>query len=176
MAKKPKKAKTPKQLKRKYKRLSNLCFASEFISVFAPYIAIGIVNYDKYFIQYNGTKISVGFVLAMIVMGVATFLVSKKKFSGSFITLIIGWAMVTGILFLIKELLSDICYIMLFGGIGILGAYGLDIGSKKLGKKAIKIQKGIDSAEEQIIKDAQLDEEIQRNNSRRIKVKVKNKE
>lgn len=173
MAKKPKKAKTPTQIKRQYKAWSHVCFASEFLSVFAPYFAIGIINYDKYFIQYDGTKVSIGFALAMVVMGIATYLTSKKNFTNSFVTLLVGWAMVTGITFLIKELLNDLCYILLFGWFGIAGAYGLDIGKKKLNDKAEKIQKGIDSAEEQIVREAYLDEQTKKNDKRTVKIKVK---
>lgn len=173
MKKKEKKAKTPTQLKRSYKAWSRVCFGSEFISVFTPYFVIGIANYEKYFIQYNGTKISIGFALAMVVMGIATYLTAKKSFTNSFITLMVGWAAVTGISFLVKELLTDICYIMLFGWFGIAGAYGLDIGKQKLEQKAEMIQKGIDSAEEQITREAYLEEQAKKNEGRKIKVKIK---
>lgn len=171
---KEKKKKTPTQKKKTLKAWSRTCFAGEFLSVVAPFVAIGIVNYDKYFIQYDGTKISIGFALAMCVMGVATWLVSKKKFTNSFITLIIGWAMITGILFLIKELLQDLCYIMLFGLIGILGAYGLDLTKEKLDKDADDIQKGIDIAEQEMTRDA-YKEEIKEKEEKKVKVKVKKK-
>ena len=170
MAKKT--TKTPTQLKKKYKRVSLLCFGSEFVSVFAPFFAIGIINYEKYFIKYDGVKISIGFVLAMVVMGIATYLTSKKNFQNSFVTLLIGWAVATGICFLIRELLNDLCYIMLFGWFGIAGAYGLDIGKQQANKKADKIQKGIDAAEEELIKDAYIEEQNAKG-EKKVKIKVK---
>ena len=94
------KQKTPTQLKRKYKNISRLCFGGEFVSVLAPFVTIGIVKYEDYFIQYNGTKMSIAAILAAALMGLATWLVAKKKFENSFITLIIGWATVTFIFFM----------------------------------------------------------------------------
>ena len=173
------KKKTPTENQRdKYKRWSKVCFGGEFVSVFTPFFTIGIVNYEKYFIQYDGTKISIGFALAMVVMGIATFLVAKKNFTQSFVTLLIGWGACTGILFLIKELLTDLCYIMLFGWLGIFGAYGLDVGKKKLKDKADTIQKRIDIANDQnaIEQFKAEQEEIARacqGDSTTVKIKIK---
>lgn len=168
-----KKQKTVKQQKKAYKRLGHLCFVGEFGSVFAPFIAIGIVNYEKYFIQYNGTKISIGFALAMVIMGIATWLVAKKEFKQSFITLLVAWAMVTGILFLIKEILNDICYIMLFGWLGLVGAYGLDLGKKALYKKADRIDAQIKAAEDENTKEQYKEEFAKEQEAKKIKVKIK---
>ena len=169
-----KKTKTPIQQKKTYKRLSNLCFGGEFVSVIAPFIGIGLANYEKYFIQYNGTKISIGFALAMAVMGVAVYLISKKQFTNTFITLFVAWGAVTGILFLVKELLSDLCYIMLFGWIGVGGACGLDKVKKNLNAKAEKIQKGIERAEEdEIVEEHKIDMEQKREKKNKPKNKVK---
>ena len=140
--------KVPTKQKNSLKRWGRVCFLGEFVSVISPYIGIGIANYEKYFIQYNGTKVSIGFALAMGIMGIAIYLISKKQLAYSFITLFVGWGAVTGILFLVKELLNDICYIMLFGWIGIAVALGLDITKDKLNVKANKIQTAIDKAKE----------------------------
>jgi hypothetical protein len=102
-------------------------------------------------------------------MGLAVYLVSKKKFSNSFVTLIIGWAVVTGILFLLGKIINDLAYIMLFGLFGILGAYGLDIGSKQAEKKAEEIQRGIDKAKEDMTAEAYKAELAEK----KVKVKVK---
>lgn len=166
------KNKTPTQEKKSYDGLSKLCFFGEFVSVLSPYFAIGIANYDKYFMQYNGTKISIGFALAMIVMGVATGLVSKKNFQNSFVTILVGWALVTGILFLIKEILTDLCYIMLFGWAGIAGAYGLDIGKQKFKEKADFTQDGINQARKKQIADA-YEKEIEAKQQKKVKVVLK---
>ena len=164
-----KKSKTPTQQKRKYKAISRACFGSEFISVLSPFVATGIANYDKYFIEYNGTKMSIAFFLAVGLMGIATWLVAKKKFENSFITLIIGWAAVDGIFWLLGSIINDIAMIMAFGLIGILGAYGLDIASKKANVKAEEIQKGIDRAKEEMTAEAYKDEIAEK----KVKIKVK---
>lgn len=148
------KQRTPTQLKRHYKRVKNTCFAGEFLSVAAPFVTIGIVNYDKYFVEYNGTKMSIACIMAMALMGLAVWLVSKKKFSNSFITLIVGWAMVTCIFYLLGSIINDIATIMLFGLIGILGAYGLDIASAKADAKAKEVETAIKRAEQDNMVDA----------------------
>ena len=166
------KKKTPTQKKRQYKTISYLCFGGEFVSVFAPFIAIGIVNYDKYFVQYDGTKMSIAAVLTAALMGLATWLVSKKKFENSFITLIIGWFSVAFIFLLLGQIINDIAMIMFYGGIGILGAYGLDIGSKEAMKKANKIQEAIDQA----VKENTVDdykEELKEKETKKVRIKVK---
>lgn len=169
-----KQTKTPTEKKKSLKTSSRICFFSEFISVFAPFITIGLVNYEKYFVEYNGTKISIGFVLAMIVMGVATWLVSKEVIKQPFIVLLIAWAVVTGILFLVKELLSDLCYIMLFGWLGIAGAYGLNIGKKHFDAQIDEIDAGIKAANQEIIKDAYKEElKEQEQEKKTVKVRIR---
>lgn len=116
---------------------------------------------------------TVGCVLAAAVMGLAVWLTSKKKFTNSYITLIVGWGAVTAIFFLIDQAINDIAYIMLFGLIGILGAGGLDIASAKYEKKADQIQKAIDSAEQEITKDEYIQEKKEAELKKQEKVKVK---
>ena len=160
---------TPTQKKKKYKRLSRLCFGGEFVSTAAPFIGIGIANYQEYFVEYDGTKMSLACALAFCMMGLAIWLVSKKKVENSFIALIIGWATFMGILFLIGKVINDLAFIMLYGLIGLIGAYGLDIGSAKLNKKAEKIQKGIERAEEELTAEA-YKEELK---EKKVKIKIK---
>lgn len=167
---------TPTQLKKKYKKIQYACFGGQFASVITPFVVIGIVNFDKYFVQYDGTKMSIAAVMAAALMGLAVWLVAKRKFTNSYITLIVGWAMVTAIFFLLGQVINDIAYIMLFGLIGLLGAEGLDIASARASKEAEKIQKAIDSAETDIVKEAYLEEQKAKNETRKIKIKVKEKE
>ena len=164
-----KKEKTPTQQKKQYKAIQYTCFGCEFLSVIMPFVIIGIVRFDEYFVEYDGVKMSLAAALAFALMGIAVWLVSKEKFGNSFITLMVGWAAVTGIFFLLGDIINDIAYIMLFGFIGIAGAYGLDIGSKRAKIKADEIQKGIDLAKEQMTSEA-YKEEV---NTQKVKVKVK---
>lgn len=160
---------TPTQKRKRYKRLSRLCFGGEFVSTAAPFIGIGIANYKEYFVEYDGTKMSLACALAFCVMGLAIWLVSKKKFENSFITLIIGWAAFTGIFFLMGKIINDLAFIMLYGLIGLIGAYGLDIGSAKLNQKAEEIQKGINRAKEEMTAEA-YKEELK---EKKVKIKIK---
>lgn len=169
---KEKKEKTPTQLKKKYKRIGFTCFLGQFASVAAPFIAIGIVNYDEYFIEYNGTKMSIAAIMAAALMGFAVWLVSKKKLGNSYITLLVGWGVVTVIFFLLGQIINDIAYIMLFGLIGLCGAFGLDIVSAKAYGKADEIQKGIDAAKEEMTKEAYI-EEVKEKEEKKVKIKVK---
>lgn len=165
--------KTPTQQLKSYKRLGNVLFFSEFLSIFTPFIVIGIVNYDEYFVEYNGTKMSIACILAVALMGIATWLVAKEKFNNSFVTLIVGWATVTAIFFLLGQIINDIAYIMLFGLIGILGAYGLDLGSKACKSKAQKIKDAIEQAEKELTVEQYKQESATKTQSTGEKKKVK---
>lgn len=167
---KEKKPLTPTQQKKKYKRISRACFAGQFVSVAAPFVTIGIVNFNKYFVEYNGTKMSIAAIMSAAIMGLAVWLVSKKKFNNSYIALIIGWAVVDAIFFLLGAIINDIAYIMLFGLIGLLGAAGLDVASAKADTKAQEIQKGIDAAKEQITKEAYIEEVKESEEKKKIKI------
>ncbi len=145
------KERTVKQEQKYHKRWSLACFIAEFPVVFAPFITIGIVNYDKYFIQYDGTKVSVSFILAMAVLGIAVYCVSKKKLENSMITLLIAWTIVAFIFTILGELITDIAMIMWFGLIGLAGAFGLDKVSKAELAKSEKCKNAINKAEEDIM-------------------------
>lgn len=163
--------KTPTQLKKKYKGLSIAFFGAEFISVFTPFVTIALVNYDKYFVEYDGTKMTIATFMGLALMGIATWLVAKKKFENSFITLIVGWFAVTFIFYMLGNIINDIATIMLFGGLGILGAYGCDITSKVFDNKAKKIQEAMDQAvKENTVEDYK--EELKQ----KVKVKIKKKQ
>lgn len=153
-----KKTLTPTEQRKRYKRFAATCFAGEFVSVILPYVIIALVNFDQYFIEYEGWKIGLGGGLALALMGIAVWLVSKQKFTASFITLVIGWGAFTFIFFLLTEILNQISTIMFFGWLGLLGAYGLNIGEKKLNAKADKVQKGIERAEEEMTASAYKEE------------------
>ena len=156
------KERTPTQKLKRYKRISRLCFAGEFVSTATPFVALGIAN----FVHYNGTKMSIACFLAMAVMGLAVWLVAKKKFTNSFITLVLGWATFTIIFYLLGEIITDLAFIMACGLLGIMGAAGLDIGSKSALKKAEEVQKGINKAKEEMIADEYKEE-------KKYKIKVK---
>ena len=134
-------AKSVKSQKNKYAAIEYGCFVGEFVSVATPFVAIGIANYDKYFVQYDGTKMSIAFFMAMAVMGMAIFLISKKKLENSYITLLIGWAVMAFVFQMLGQMILDLATIMWFGLIGLAGAYILELGSKKAKQKKEQIAK-----------------------------------
>ena len=151
-----KKPLTANQKLKKYRALQYTTFASEFLSIFTPFIVMGCVNAQEWFYNEEGWKVGLGGTLALALMGIAVFLVTKKKedekITGGYITLIVGWFAVAFIFMLLADIMSQITTIMMFGGIGLLGAFGLDIASKDFKLKADKYKQAIENAKENIIK------------------------
>lgn len=107
--------------------------------------------------------------LAFGIMGIAVFMVAKKKWENTYISLIIGWAVIDAIAFLLGEIINDIAVIMFFGWFGLVGAQLLESVSKKYEKKAEAIQKGISRAEEEMTAEAYKEE-------KKVKVRITKKE
>lgn len=151
-----KKPLTATQKKNKYRALQYVTFGSEFLSIITPFIAMGIVNHEEWFYQEDGWKIGLGGSLALALMGIAVFLVSKKKEENSkitngYISLIVGWFAVAFIFMLLADIMSQMSMIMLFGGIGLCGAFGLDIASKDFKTKADAYKEVIKKAKQNVI-------------------------
>jgi len=161
------KKKSVKSQKNKYMAIEYGCFAGEFVAVAAPFVAIGIANYDKYFIQYDGTKMSIAFFMAMAVMGMAIFLISKKKLENSYVTLLIGWAVMAFVFQMLGQMILDLATIMWFGLIGLGAAYGLELGSKAAKKKKESIKEAMKQADKEDLVEQYKEEK------KTVKVKVK---
>ena len=168
-----KKQLTLPQKKKRLSRVSKGLFAGEFLSVITPFFIIGAVNYNEYFVEYDGTKMSIACMLSLALMGIAVWLVSKKKFENSFISLIIGWYAVAFILLLMGSIINDIATIMFIGGSGIVAAYGLDIANKKVGKKLESIKETMKAAENEIAKEEYKEELKEQETTKKIKVRIK---
>ena len=147
------------QKKNKYRSLQYTTFVGEFVSILTPFIIMGIANYDEWFTTEEGWKVGLGGTLALALMGIAVFLVTKKKedekITGGYITLVVGWFAVAFIFMLLASIMEQITTIMMFGGLGLLGAFGLDMVSKNFKAKA-------DQYKETILKGKQkkLEEEV----------------
>lgn len=137
------------QKKNHYRNLEKTFGFLKYPTVIAPFITIGIVNYDKYFVEYNGTKMSIAFIMALAVMGIAIWSITKKKLENSFATLLIGWATLAFIFQLMGQMILDLSTIMWFGLIGLGGAYGLDEASKSMAKKKERVIKAMENAEDE---------------------------
>lgn len=147
---------TAKQKQTRYRALQYVTFGGEFLSIFTPFIVLGCVNAQEWFYNEEGWKVGLGGTLALALLGIAVFLVGKKKedekITGGYITLIVGWFAVMFIFMLLADIMSQITTIMLFGGLGLLGAFGLDMTSKNFKAKADAYKETIAKAKGEIIK------------------------
>lgn len=166
--------KTVSQKQKKYRALQYTCVGGEFVSALTPYIILGAVNADKWFKSSEGWKVGLGGSLALALMGLAIFLVTQKKEKESkvtdgWITLIVGWFMVAFIFVLLTNILDQIAIIMLFGGIGLCGAFGLDLTSKSFKAKADLYKEAIGEVKRDKLKE-QIQQEVEQE---KMKVKIK---
>lgn len=154
---KEKKQLTVKQQQKRYRTFQYLTFGGEFLSVLAPFITLGIVNYEKWFATEEGWKVGLGGALALALMGLAVFMVTKKKenekITSGYITLIVGWFAVAFVFMLLANIMDQIATIMFFGGIGLLGAFGLDLTSKNFKLKADTYKEVIGEVETDTLKE-----------------------
>lgn len=164
-----KKQLTAKQKQTKYRALQYTTFVSEFISIFTPFIVMGIVNKDEWFTTEEGWKVGLGGSLALALLGLAVLGLMKKKeedkkegekFTYGFISLIVGWFAVAFVFMLLASIMEQITTIMLFGGFGLIGAFGLDLASHNFKDKADLYKKTIQAAKENVVKQ-QVEEDLQ---------------
>lgn len=163
MAKKEKKQLKASQKQRRYRAVQYTAFAGEFVSITTPYVIMGAINFDEWFRTTEGWKVGLGGALALALMGIAVLMITKKKDTeksktGGYITMLIGWLAVAFVLLLLANIIHDIATIMFVGAIGIAGALGCDIVSKKYEEKANLYKEAIkevrkDSAKEEAKKE-----------------------
>lgn len=140
--------KTVKQKKNKYRNLEYIFVGGSYVSALSPFIAIGIANYDKYFVEYNGTKMSIAFIMALAMMGIALWGITKKKLENSMVALIIKWAIFAFIFTMLGQMIIDLATIMWFGLIGLVASYGFDEASKSMKAKKERIIENMKKAED----------------------------
>lgn len=166
---------TARQKQKKYRVLQYTCLGGEFISVITPYIVLGIVNADKWFKTSDGWKVGLGGALALALMGIAVFLVTQKKekeskVTNGWITLIVGFAAVALIFVLLTNIMDQISTIMLFGLIGLLGAFGLDLTSKSFQTKADLYKEALGDVQKDNLKE-KIQQEVEEE-KKKVKIKV----
>ena len=142
---KQKKPLTTKQQQTKHRALQYTAIGGMFGSILTPFIILGAINFEDWFKTEGGWKIGLGATLGMAVVGIAVFLVTKKKEKESkvtdgWITFIVCWFAVAFIVKLFESIYSQIFEIMMWTGLGLCGAFGLDLVSKDQKRKADTIK------------------------------------
>lgn len=173
-----KKELTVAQKQKKYRVLQYTCLGGEFVSTLTPYIILGIVHKDEWFTSSDGWKIGLGGALALALMGIAVFLVTKKKeeenkTTNGWITLIVGFAAVAFIFVLLANIMDQIATIMLFGLIGLVGAFGLDLTSKHFKVLADEYKAAIGEVQKETLKE-KIQKEVEEE-KKKVRIKVVNK-
>ena len=158
-----KKQLTIKQQKNKLRTIQYSTFVAQFGSVVAPYGVLAAINWDKWFISNpEGWKVGVGGSIALVVVGVATFLVARgkenKELTDGYVSLILGWLLMAFALKLIGQVILEISDIMFIGATGLIGAFGLNLESKHAKKQADGKKKAMESAIEERDKEAYKEE------------------
>lgn len=171
-----KKQLTATQKQKKYRAIQKATFVGEFVSVGTPYVVMGAINYEEWFKVTDGWKVGLGGALALALMGLIVFIITKKKEdtdskTGGYITLLIGWLAVAFIFLLLANIMHQIASIMFFGAIGIAGALGLDIVSKTNGEKADLYLQAIKEAKLNVAKQdaySQIQKEVEEEKKKRV--------
>ena len=149
---KEKKELTIKQQKKRYKTYKYLMVGGEYISALLPFGIMAIVNREEWFV-YNPEpwKVGLGGAIGMTLLALAMFLITKKrdneKLTNGMIAMLIGWYAVTFVFFLLAQINMEIYKVMAYGGLGLLAAVGLDVGSKYFDKKATDLDRAMKQAE-----------------------------
>lgn len=157
--KKVKKPLTTKQKQTKYRALQYTAIGGMGASVITPFIIIGAINFDEWFISNaDGYKVGIGATLALAVMGIALALVTQKKekeskLTNGWITLMVFWFAIAFIFKLLASIYDEIFSLMMWTGLGLAGAFGLDIVSKKQKEKADAYKEARSKANEDTIKE-----------------------
>lgn len=154
---------TAKQKQTKYRALQYTTFVGEFVSILTPFIIMGAINAEEWFYQEDGWKVGLGGTLALALMGIAVFMITKKKenekTTDGYIALIVGWFAVAFVFMMLASIMEQITTIMFFGGLGLLGAFGLDMTSKNFKAKADLYKETIQKAKQDVLKN-KVEEEI----------------
>ena len=142
---------TIKQRYKKYRAYQYGLVGGEYVSTLLPYGIMAIVNQEEWFVlNPEPWKVGLGGAIGMVLMALAMFLITKRKdnakLTDGMIALVIGWYAVTFVFFLLAQINMEIYKIMAYGGLGLLGALGLDVGSKNFEKKANELKEAMNNA------------------------------
>ena len=171
-----KKELTIKQQYRRYKGYKYALIGGEYVATLLPYGIMAIVNREEWFVlNPEPWKVGLGGAIGMVLMALAMFLITKKKdnakLTDGMIALVIGWYAITFVFFLLAQINMEIYKIMGYGGLGLMAAVGLDVGSKYFDKKANDLDISMKKAEENL-RTGQATEEILKEQAKKKAKKV----
>lgn len=172
-----KKQLTIRQQKNKYRAIEISTFLSQYVAIASPYAVLCAINWDKWFMSNpDATKVGIGGAIAIVLVSVATLLVSRKKEDDSktsgYIVLILAWLVAAFIFKLLASIMLEIADIMLISSTGLIGAFGLDQTSKYAKKKADNAKNTIETSQKQLDVE-QATKEIIQEKEKKIVIKVK---
>ena len=171
---KEKKQLTIKQKYRKYKAIQYGLVGGEYVATLMPYGIMAIVNREEWFVfNPEPWKVGLGGAIGMVLLALAMFLITKKrdneKLTNGMIALVIGWYAITFVFFLLAQINMEIYKIMAYGGFGLMGALGLDIGSKNFEKKAENMKVAMNNAQERLNTEQATNEILEEENKKKKK-------
>ena len=172
-----KKELTTKQKQMKYRALQYTAIGGMFASVLTPFIVLGIVNFQDWFMASDGYKIGLGGTLGLAVVGIALALVTFKKEKESkvtdgWITLLVIWFALAFVFKLLERIYSEIFTIMMWTGLGLAVAFGLNIFSKKEKEKADLYKEARSKVNQETLEDKIRQEVAEEEEKKKVKIKV----
>ena len=172
-----KKELTIKQRYRRYKAYQYGLIGGEYVATLTPYAIMAGVNHEEWFVlNPEPWKVGLGGAIGMVLLALAMFLITKKrdneKLTNGMVALVIGWYAVTFVFFLLAQINMEIYKIMGYGGIGLLAALGLDIGSKNFEKKANNLKTAMNQAQTNLDTEQATKEILKQENKNKKKVAV----
>ena len=172
-----KKELTIKQRYRRYKAYQYGLIGGEYVATLTPYAIMAGVNYEEWFVlNPEPWKVGLGGAIGMVLLALAMFLITKKrdneKLTNGMVALVIGWYAVTFVFFLLAQINMEIYKIMGYGGIGLLAALGLDVGSKNFEKKANNLKTAMNQAQTNLDTEQATKEILKQENKKKKKVAV----
>ena len=175
-----KKPLTTKQKQVRHRALQYTALGGMFASVLTPFIILGIANFDEWFKSEGGWKIGLGATLGMAVVGIAIFLVTYKKeheskVTDGWITLLVMWFAVAFIFKLFSNIYEDIFGIMMWTGLGLALAFGLDMFSKDQKRRADAYKEARQKINQETLEDKIKKEVQEEEEKKKVKIKVVNK-
>lgn len=118
--------KTTLELYKSFKHKKFACLLGKWISIITPFVVIGIVNFNEYFTEYNGFKMSIGCSLAALVGGFAIY--QNVREDNKKVANVIKWAIAFGLVYFFSSILQDLVLIVGCGFAGQVVGAGFELG------------------------------------------------